>query len=79
MKRMLINWRYYALISLAGVAVTGLFSMPCENLGLGAWAASFAASKAIGIGATFACIKLMEKWVEDGKIPELENYLTEEN
>lgn len=79
MKRMLINWRYYALISLAGVAVTGLFSMPCENLGLGAWAASFAASKAIGIGAVFACIKLMEKWVEDGKIPELENYLTEEN
>ena len=76
---MLINWRYYALISLAGVAVTGLFSMPCENLGLGAWAASFAASKAIGIGATFACTKLMEKWVEDGKIPELENYLTEEN
>lgn len=79
MKRMLINWRYYALISLAGVAVTGLFSMPCENLGLGAWAASFAASKAIGIGAAFACIKLMEKWVEDRKIPELENYLTEEN
>ena len=79
MKRKLIHWRYYALISLAGVAVTGLFSMPCENLGLGAWAASFAASKAIGIGAAFAYIKLMEKWVEDGKIPELENYLTEGN
>lgn len=78
MKRILINWRYYALTSLAAVAVAGLFSMPCESLGLGAWAASFAASKVIGIGAAFACIKLMEKWVEDGKIPELERYLTEE-
>ena len=78
MKRMLINWRYYALISLAGVAVTGLFSMPCDNLGLGAWAASFAASKVMGIGAAFACIRLMEKWAEDGKIPELEHYITEE-
>lgn len=78
MKRILTNWRYYALISLAGVAVTGLFSMPCENLGLGAWAASFAASKAIGIGAAFACIKLMEKWVCDGKMPELEAYIEEE-
>lgn len=78
MKRMLINWRYYALISLVGVAVTGLFSMPCENLGLGAWAASFVASKVIGVVAAWICLRLMEKWVCDGKMPELEAYIEEE-
>lgn len=74
----IINWRYYVLFIIAGIAIIGIFSIPDDNLSMIEWLKSLVISKSIGVAAIFGYARLMNTWEKKNLIPELSNLIKEE-
>lgn len=74
----IINWRYYVLFIIAGIAIIGIFSNPDDNLSMIEWLKSLIISKSIGVAAIFGYARLMNTWEKKNLIPELSNLIKEE-
>lgn len=74
----IINWRYYVLFIIAGIAILGIFSIPDDNLSMTEWLKSLVISKSIGVAAIFGYARLMNIWEKKNLIPELSNLIKEE-
>lgn len=78
MRKILTNWRYYALLAIALVAAVGIFSLPDEEAGLPEFTTVLLATKAVGIAAAVAFIHLLSRWCREGSIEELRRLLEED-
>lgn len=74
----LLNWRYYILLILGLVAICGIFAIPEDSLGMGAWTFILIISKLLGFIAAYYNYKLTVYWEKKGLIPELSKFITEE-
>ena len=72
------NWRYYILLIIAGISTLGIFSIPDDNLSMIDWMKCLLISKAIGVAAFLAYIKLIKIWEKRNLIPELSNLIKED-
>lgn len=73
-----LNWRYYIVLVIGLVAIFGIFAIPNESLGMGAWTFNLIISKLIGLAAAYYNYKLTAYWEKKGLIPELSKFITEE-
>lgn len=76
--RAIFNWRYYFLFILGAIAFCGIFAMPNDDLGIGAWTFNLIISKLIGMTAGYFSYKLTIYWQQKGLIPELAKYMEDE-
>lgn len=74
----IINWRYYVLFIIAGIAILGIFSIPNDNLSMIEWVTNLVISKSIGVAAIFGYARLIKIWEKKNLIPELSNLIKEE-
>lgn len=65
----LLNYRYYILFALTGIALV-LMLKPCEpNQDFFGWLAFHLSHKAVGVCVLFVIYKLLDKWNFENKIP----------
>lgn len=64
MKRQETNsgWKMVAIFSLVTVGMLGLMAQPVDNMSNASWMGTLIVSKAIGVGAWYAAMKLAKMW-----------------
>ncbi|WP_314273225.1 hypothetical protein [Hoylesella shahii] len=78
MAKLIKNWRYHVLTTIAFIAILGLFSEPKTDNNSIEWLTEFATSKAIGAIAAYAFYRMAKRWMGNGSMPELKEISKEE-
>lgn len=77
-KKILLNWRYYVLFILFGIATINLLASPCEEH-LGEFMQGMLVTKGICFVAGYVLYRIIVKWEAEGSIPELTAFCDEED
>lgn len=72
-----LNFRYWVLAVLGITSIVALFSSPNEELPIFTWFFMLIASKVFGIAIFILFCAILEKWDEEGKVPELTGLMRE--
>ena len=55
-------WKVMAIFTLVTVGMLGLMAQPVDNMNNASWMGTLIVSKAIGVGAWYAAMKLARMW-----------------
>lgn len=77
MKKVFLNWRYYAMVAIGFVVILGVFSVPEESLPTMKWLLTLLWTKAVGIVAGYMLYKLVKRWEAKNLVPELSKMIEE--
>ena len=72
----LLNYRYYVLFALMGIALIALFKPCIPNQDFFGWMAFHIATKIVGCAILFVIYKLLDKWNFENKIPVVTRIVT---
>ncbi len=71
MKKVITNYRYWLLLIIGLVALTGIFAVPNDDLDPATFAWVLFSTKAVGFGAFYLMARLIRRWEKRGTIQEL--------
>ena len=56
------GWKVMAIFALVLIGMLGLMAQPVDNMNNASWMGTLIVSKAIGVGAWYAAMKLARMW-----------------
>lgn len=73
MLKVITNYRYWALLVLAAIALYGIFAVPDDTLPAFYWTYVLLSTKIIGFATAYLIFRLYRRWERKGTIDELIN------
>lgn len=73
--KLLTNYRYWALYTLALVCLFGLMAVPNDTQPLATWCYVLISSKVVSATAGYIAYRLYRRWDKQGSIKELTRFL----
>lgn len=76
MKKIICNYRYWALLILGVIAVLGIMAVPADELPFTSWLYILVSSKLIAVATGHIFHRLYLRWRTRGTIEELTNFVS---
>lgn len=76
MKKIICNYRYWALLILGVIAVLGIMAVPADELPFTSWLYMLVSSKLIAVAAGYILHRLCLRWKKRETIDELTNFVS---
>ena len=76
MKKIICNYRYWALLIIGAIAILGIMAVPADELPFTSWLYMLVSSKLIAVAAGYIFYHLYLRWEKRGTIEELKNFVS---
>lgn len=76
MKKIICNYRYWALLILGVIAVLGILAVPADELPFTSWLYILVSSKLVAVAAGYIFRRLYLRWESRGAVDERTNFVS---